>query len=515
MGVVESRRYALKLALAAPVALVTPDRAIAQSNDALRIVGPWEIGGLDPARSGYLFTRMHVTETLLNALDDGTPQPGLAQRWTTSGDGLTWRFFLRSGVRFHDGTALTADAVVTCLRRAQTPPALLAEAPITAIEAEAPDTVRVQLVTPFAALLAVLAHHSTQILAPASFAAGGEVRRIIGTGPYRMRSLQPPQQFELQAGDDMPAGTVPIRQVRYLAVGRAETRALMAESGQADLVYGLDPASLQRLRTRASVRVEGVNIPRTIIVKLNAGHPALSDVRVRRALSLAIDRVGVTRALLRDPSLAATQLFAPSLTAWHLNDLAPLMHDRAAAVKLLAEAGYTRSPDGLRDSAGNLLQLTLRTYPDRTELPIIATALQEQWRQVGLAVKVAIGNSSDVPARHRDGTLELALAARNYASVPDIAVTLLLDFGAKGGDWGAMNWRDGPMRAALAELARGVSSERAVALRGQVIRTLQSELPIVPVAWYRQHVAVNKRITGVSIDPLERSLRLLAMRWSA
>src|SRR5262245_20272561 len=70
------------------------------SEGLLQVVGPWEIVSIDPLRSGYLFTRMEATETFLDAADDGSPLPAIAQEWSVSPDGLTWRFELRRNVRF-------------------------------------------------------------------------------------------------------------------------------------------------------------------------------------------------------------------------------------------------------------------------------------------------------------------------------------------------------------------------------------------------------------------------------
>ncbi len=513
-----SRRQAA-VALAASAATAAAPTLWAQSARApLQIVGPWEMAGLAPSNSGYVFTRMQIAETLTEAQDDGTPLPGLAARWTTSADALVWRFVLRASARFHDGTPVTAAAVVRCLQAAQVPPALLSLAPIKTIAADGAALVVVSLSAPFAGLPALLAHSSTLVLAPVSYAADGSVRAIIGTGPYRVAVLVPPQQLEAVVFDGYDGPRPRVERVHYLAAGRPETRALMAQGGQADLAFGLDPASVQRLRTLRNLRVESVVLPRTVVLKLNAGLPALAKPKVRLALSLAIDRAGIAKAVLRDPEMAATQLFAPTLKAWHNPALAPLAHDPQVAIALLIQAGWQNSPDGLRDATGQPLRLSLRTFPDRPELPIIASALQEQWRQVGIAVQVKVGNSGDIPLGHRDGSLQLALAARNYATVPDPVGTLLQDFGATGdkwgGDWGAMGWKNDAMVQALGELSRGsANAQRAASLRAQITSTLQAELPVIPIAWYRQQVAVNQRLTGVSLDPLERSYRLTAMQW--
>lgn len=480
----------------------------------LQIVGPWEIGSLAPSASGYIFTRLQVAETLLEALDDGSPQPGLARAWSTSADGLTWRFELRPTARFHDGSFVTAQAVVRCLEAARTPPALLSQAPISSITAQGFQTVVVKLKKPFAKLTALLAHSSALVLGPSSYRPDGSIQAIVATGPYQVSRISAPQQVETRIFGAFDGPGPQIQQVRYLVASRGETRALMAESGQADLAYALDPASLQRLRRRGKVEVQTVMLPRTLVLKLNAGLPSLGDLRVRRALSLAIDRRAIATALLREPDLAATQLFPPTQPRWHDDELPPLAHDPQQAARLLEEAGWRRAGDGLRNGHGHPLTFELRTFPDRPELPLVATALQEQWRQAGIAVQVNIGNSGDIPLGHRNGTLELALAARNYGTVPDPAGTLAQDFGPAGGDWGAMGWRSQRVEAALAHLQHGGQAPAEQArLRRVVIGVLHEELPVIPIAWYRQQVAVGARIQGVSLDPLERSYRLSGMRW--
>ena len=518
-----TRRAALGLSLAAGAVAATPSVPAGPAGPAghapLRIVGPWEIAGLAPASSGFVFTRLQVTETLMEAHDDGTPLPGLAARWRVSDDGLAWRFELRPGARFHDATPVTATAVARCLRAARTPPALLSAAPVAAIEPDdAAGAVTIRLSAPYAGLPALLAHSSTMVLAPSSYAADGAVRAIVGSGPYRAVVVEAPQRVETALSGSWDGPRPAVERVAYLCASRPETRALMAEGGQADLAYGLDPVSLARLRRRGALRIASVTLPRTVIVKVNAGPGPLADVRVRRALSLAIDRAGIAKALLRDPGLAATQLFPPTLAGWHDAALAPLGHDPAAAARLLAEAGWRAASDGLRDPGGQPLRLSLRTFVDRPELPVIATALQAQWREAGIAVRVVIGNSGDVPIGHRDGSLQLALAARNYATVPDPTGTLAQDFGPRGGDWGAMGWHDDALVAALAELQRGRPAPapgRVAVLRARVASALQDGLPVIPVAWYRLQVAVGDRLEGVSLDPLERSFRITRMGWRA
>jgi peptide/nickel transport system substrate-binding protein len=231
-------------------------------------------------------------------------------------------------------------------------------------------------------------------------------------------------------------------------------------------------------------------------------------------LSLALDREAMATALLRDPEMAATQLFPPTLQQWHQDDLAPLEHDADEARELLTQAGWVAGPDGTRSRDGKPLTLTLRTYPDRAELPVIATAVQAALQDVGIPVKVAVGNSSEISAGHENGTLELGLFARNFSLVPDPLVTLLGDYDADGGEYGAQGWSNATLIDSLADLADGSAEGDGAQARNQVAQVLQDELPVIPIAWYRQSAVVNDSVEGVVLDPLERSFRLSDVRWA-
>ena len=485
--------------------------------DMLTVVGSWEMTGLDPSRAGYMFARMEVVETLINVDDGGQLTPGLATQWQTSPDGLEWRFVLHPDRRFHDGSVVTLASVLYCLRRAHTRPGVLSLAGIRRIGAEGGEIV-IQLDRPFEPLPYLLTHFSTQILAPAAFDAQGKVARILGSGPFRITSLSMPQQFDVERVADQ-GGAIPasaVRRARYISVARSETRTLLIRSGQADLAFTLDPPSIRALQSSPKAVLVSTMLPRTTFIKLNAGHRFLSDLRVRQAIALCIERQGIAKALLRDPELGATQLFPPSMTQWHDTDLPSLRTDPDAARRLLEEAGWQPGADGIRQRHGQRLALNLTTFVDRPELPLIATALQEEMRQIGIAVRVVIGNSSDIPAGHRSGALEMGLVARNFGNVPDPVATLLQDFGPEGGDWGAMGWRTGEVASTLARLATSARARGAAGNpeRARVAAVLQAELPVIPVVWYRQVCAASRRIAGVRIDPFERSYRISEFHWT-
>ena len=491
-------RPILALAAAALIAAAPPVFA----DDTLDVVAQFEIQSAEPSTSGYIFTRMGVAETLTNADPQGAITPALATEWTTSGDGLAWTFAIRDGVTFHDGTPVTAQAVANALNIARAKPGPLAKTPVTGIEPGDPAVV-ITLSEPFAALPAYLAHYSAQILAPAAYAADGAGVEVIGTGPYRITDLAPPLSLKAEAFADYWGAAPNVPKVRYAAVSRVETRALMAESGEADFVFGLDPASVARLGMSDAATVHSVAIPRTLMIKVNAGHPALSAPEARQALSLAIDREGIAKAVLRYPE-GATQLFPPSVGDWHDDSLTPLAYDPEAAKALLADLGWTAGSDGIRTRDGERLALTLTTYPDRPELPLVAAVLEQQFRAIGVELTIDTTNSSEITSRHADGSLDLGLIARNFGLIPNPVGTVLSDY-APTGDWGAMGWRNDE----IVELARSAGrGDGGDAARARIAAILQTELPIIPIAWYRQTLAVARGVEGTVIDPWERTFGL-------
>lgn len=158
------------------------------------VVAPFEIVGLDPSVSGFIFQRMQITETLLEADAKGQPLPALAEQWQVSDDVKTWKLSIRQGVKFHDGSDLSATVAAHALNVARNKPGILRSANIESISAQGRDVV-ITLKQPFAPLPALLAHSSTSILAASAYDANDNVLKVIGTGPYQTTLVEPPQRL--------------------------------------------------------------------------------------------------------------------------------------------------------------------------------------------------------------------------------------------------------------------------------------------------------------------------------
>jgi len=136
------------------------------------------------------------------------------------------------------------------------------------------------------------------------------------------------------------------------------------------------------------------------------------------------------------------------------------------------------------------------------------------WKEIGVELQVSVSNSSEIPAGHQDGSLEIALFARNYGSTVDPSGTVQADFSGGGSDWGTMNWQAEGITQAVESIAATSDSAVRNPLISQVVAQVHDELPLIPLAWYQHTVAMAAGLEGVVVDPFERSYGLQSIAWS-
>jgi peptide/nickel transport system substrate-binding protein len=268
-------------------------------------------------------------------------QPALAVRWTTDREGRTWLFELRSGVRFHDGSPLTADAVREAFERvrldAQSPGKQLLDN-VDSIEATGALGLRIRTAEPDPLLLQRLVH----LRVARGVTTQEVVARHVGTGPYRLVKWEPSQRMVLEAFGGYWGERSAVRDVELLDVPPRERLGAL-ERGEID-VTAVPPHSVLAMNPpHAATIVRGGGLQRMFLWMCAAQRGALrnplSDARVRRAVELAIDRRAVAQALTGEAGRAAFQL-VPNGVFGYAADVAVKSQDIATAQRLLGEAGW-------------------------------------------------------------------------------------------------------------------------------------------------------------------------------
>ncbi|MBN2752982.1 MAG: ABC transporter substrate-binding protein [Rhodospirillaceae bacterium] len=487
--------------------------SLARKDNIIDVVCPWEIGSADATKSGHVFRWMSISETLVGVNPDGSMKPLLATAWSVDDSRLVWRFHIREGVKFHNGKPLTAAAAAFSLNAARSKPGVLAKSPIKEIKAEGSDLV-VVLNEPFSPLPSLFTHASSQILDADSYDAAGNAVKVIGTGPFAITLLQTPQRLAGKTFADYWGPKTVAEGITYLAAPRSETRTLMVQSGDADLAFNMDAASLKRLEMTAPVKGFSIPVARTITLKLNAARPGLDTARGRNAINAVIDRQGIAASILREPKSIANQQFSPMFGDWFIDGLPPFRYDPKFTRAEFKAMGWSEDAEGYLAKDGKRLSLILTTFSDRPELPIIATSIQESLRQAGIEAKVSVNNSSAIPAGHHDGSLDMGMLARNYGVVRDPFVVVSADFRSGGGDWGAMNWGNAELDDVMTKMRSSDGGAEYKILSQRAARIIHDEMPVIPIAWHVQTVAVSKDIENFALDPFQLTWNLEKVTWA-
>jgi ABC-type transport system substrate-binding protein/ABC-type dipeptide/oligopeptide/nickel transport system permease component len=284
----------------------------------------------------------NLYEGLVKFAPDGSVLPALAQSWEISGDGLTYVFHLRAGVRFHDGVAFDAAAAQFSLERAlaadSSNPQRTRIGAIGSVRAIDDHTLVLSLSRRSGGLLQSLAWAAFVMVEPKSAATNST--RPIGTGPFRFRSWSRGDSLTLERNPDYWGGPATIAGVtfRFISDPTAAYAALMAGDVDAFSNYPA-PESFPQFAADRRFKVFVGSTESETVLAMNNRHAPLDDLRVRRAIAHAIDREAVIDGAMFGFGTPIGSHFPPHSPDYvDLTGLYP--HDVAEARALLAQAGY-------------------------------------------------------------------------------------------------------------------------------------------------------------------------------
>lgn len=272
-------------------------------------------------------------------------EAALATRWEQSADGLTWTFYLRRGVRFHDGTPFNSDAVLHYFERALGEPRTRKGWPLFGplVESvEAPDafTVRIRLKHPHAYFLNRLAHGGAGIGSPAAYARLGQgvTHAPVGTGPFKLVEWSRGTQIVLEANQDYWRGRPNLDRVIVRPVREASTRVLQLEAGQLHVVGHLPYEAIPRLERRPGLEVVSRMSNHANRIAMNTSKAPYDNRLVRQALNHAINTEEIAEYLYGGLAVPISGAVSPAVAGYTRMRGYPYDPERARA--LLAQAGY-------------------------------------------------------------------------------------------------------------------------------------------------------------------------------
>jgi peptide/nickel transport system substrate-binding protein len=379
----------LGLTMALLLACLTPAGAQGTSVQ-ITIAQPAEATTMDPGRSTQVLTVNYFYNLYdtLTAWDVSLKLgPALATSWKNVNE-TTWEFTLRPGVKFHDGTALTAEDVKATLERNLVPGRTVVQpgfATIDAVQVVDVSTIRVVTKKPDPLLPVRMAQMGAQILpARLTTEAGAKdlARKPVGTGAYRFVEWVKDERLVMEAnrewwgwGGKAPA----IDRVVWKPIPEDFPRIVALDKGEVDVITNVPPDQIRAIESGRLTRTVTVPSTRVVAFGLNATQPPTSDKRVRQALHYALD----INAIIKNLYAGLGKPFSGGLadTDFGYNpSLKPYPYDPAKARRLLSEAGY---PGGIDVT----LYAGLGTMVNDKHL---VESIADTWGKAGIRAKVQL-----------------------------------------------------------------------------------------------------------------------------
>ncbi|MFD1793338.1 ABC transporter substrate-binding protein [Ochrobactrum teleogrylli] len=498
---------AMALAIAGPAM-----PSLAQTPPNVLIVGQIaEPQSLDP----HTVTATNDFRILVNIYDglvrykDGTleVEPALAESWTISDDGKTYRFKLRQGIKFHDGSDFNAEAVKFNFDRMlkvdhpfyNTGPFPLSFnfSSIEAVNAIDPTTVEFKLKEPFAPFLSNLAYPTGLIVSPEAVKKYGKEfgRHPSGTGPFKFAEWQSGQRVVVERNPDYWDGAPALEAVVFRPITDPNTRVAEMMAGGLDVMVEVPPDNLATFKQDANFAVAEQAGPHVWFTILNAKTGPFADKKVRQAANYAVNKQALVDNVLQGSATVAAGPIPPAFN-WVEDKTEAYPYDPEKAKALLAEAGVTNPEITFYVTEGGSGMLDPIT---------MGAAIQADLQAVGFKVKIETYEWNTFLGRVNTGLegkadmAEMAWMTNDPDTVPYL--TLRTDALPDKGGFNS-GYYSNPQLDALLEKARTSNSQAERGkLYGEVQAIVHDDAPWLFVANWKQNAVTTAAVKGFKLQP--------------
>jgi oligopeptide transport system substrate-binding protein len=451
------------------------------------------------------------------------PAPGLAERWDISADGLNYTFHLRANARWSNGDPLTAQDCVDSWRRILTPSLgaeyayflyLLrgAEAfhkgtttdfSTVGVRARDAHTLDVTLAYPAPYFLEILLNSPWRPVHLRSIAAAGDPYQrgtkwtlpgaLVSSGPFVLKEWTLNQRVVVEKSPTYwDQARVALNAIHFYPIEQIDAEERAFRSGQLHLTWALPLAKVLPLQREKSPTLRIDPLLETLFFRLNVRRAPFADARIRRALSLAIDRDTLVRQALPGDRQPAPTFVPPLLQGY--TPPTRRAFDPAAARQLLVDAGH---------AGGAGLPPIEILYPNSDIFRLVAEAIQQMWhRELGLTVRLSNQEKKVVFERRRTGDYQVALATW---TADYLDATTFLDMWRSDSGNNQTGWAD-PAYDALSNRANTLADAKArAAVLAEAENLVLDAAPIVPIFFNTHVYLLHPAVKGWQPTPMEHS----------
>lgn len=451
------------------------------------------------------------------------PEPAVAERWGVSDDGRTYTFHLRADARWSDGEPVTAEDFVLSWQRMLTP-ALGSEyanmlydfvenaqdyhrgriTDFSQVGFKALDarTVQVRLINPTPFFLRMIASHYSWWPVPVKVVArfGGMDRRgtawtrpenFVGNGPFRLASWQQNQVLVVKKSPTYwDRDRVRLNEIRFYPMESQDAEERMFRTGALQRTYELSPSKIDVYRRRNDPALHIEPYLGVYFYRFNVTRRPFDDVRVRRALALAIDRESLVTNVARGGQTPAWQFTPPGIAGYH--PVARLSGTVEEARRLLAEAGY---PGGRGFPVPELL------YNTSENQRVIGEAVQQMWRE-NLGIDVKLVNQEWRVFLDAQHAVKYDISRSGWIADYLHPHTFLEIFVTGGGN-NDTGWSNAEYDRLRARSLAAATDEERFAIYQRMEQILVDEVPVIPVYHYARVYLLDPGVKGHFPTPLD------------
>ncbi|HEX2026786.1 MAG TPA: ABC transporter substrate-binding protein [Nitriliruptorales bacterium] len=474
---------------------------------------PWEDASEeDKKRIPNYPLNADVCETLVVLTTEFEVGEGLASDWELVGDN-TFRFTLKEGPTFSDGSPVTAEAVKSSLDYTVEEPqtsgfAFLGPDSTTAVDER---TVEVTPTSRNLRLVEQINHPTYSIMAPGSDPLN-DVEGMVCTGPFQVSEYVPAERLVVERNENYWGEPAELDKITFRFIPDDTTRTLALQNGEVDLITGVPRGVLSSLEGLAGIRIQVAPVGQVQLAyvarrDVNGNERILADPDLRRAVAHAIDQEAYVEGVLGGNGEVVETVAPPAVLGEHADMVEGIPYDPEAAAELLDEAGWTPGPDGIRVKDGQPLQLDVVFSPGAGGTGIDLTTVefvQAQLAEVGIRANILQLDPGAYREALDNGTYDLDFSAPNQNDA-NPAFLLSLRWYSKATGANAQIISPGPdtdFERLIDQTQEATDPEELQRLAAEAMHELvDNEVGVVPMAGVGRIYAMKDTVQGFEPHP--------------
>jgi peptide/nickel transport system substrate-binding protein len=411
------------LAASVSIAALLPLSALAQ--EAIFVLGTNEVGipsynPLTAVNTNTAFTMIY--DNLVAQDGDLSFHPYLAERWEEAPDGMSWTFYLKPGITFHNGRPFTAETVAKFIEMFRSTESAYMVDPIEKVEVIDDLTVKFVMKNPDPNLLYNLASSFMGIPDPDAVTELGEdfgITEAIGTGPFKLESFTLGQETVVVRNEDYAWGSslsanqgpAKLERITFREIPEDSTAFLELKTGGVDALLSIPTDYLGEIEGAGNLKVVPIPGQEVYYMPINVTKDPFTDIRVRQAAALAINQQEILQNVFSGYGAVADSFLISALPESQIDPALAISFNPDKANALLDEAGWVKGADGIREKDGQKLTVQLWTQNDSV-FRRLTEVVQAELKAVGFDPVITTFDSSTIRDQYKTG--EHQLAVRSY-----------------------------------------------------------------------------------------------------